>query len=270
MAAVVQLKSNPHSEERQILSPFDKTECLSLKEAADIAGKSESTMRNWCGVHGLNRRIGGGTWAVSKVALAMFLDGDFAALRAYHAGDRTTPPNLFSISGERRAQCLRDVRNEGEPKQPHERSCINAVQLRCFVRQATRGLCTDLLLNLAYPSSPCRLMLFLIFTVGVVAFPVRVISSAGDAPTFGSTIASGLTRLLSGASSTCAAFNPSDFGDGTKRTFLATVRPCAASSSFTGIPKLVFNAKRPPIQIRQPNPSQTVLNITPHPRNLTR
>jgi hypothetical protein len=90
MATVVQLKSNPHSEERRILSPFDKRECLSLKEAADIAGKSESTMRNWCDVHGLGRRVGGGTWSVSKVALAMFLDGDAMALKAYHAGDRAS------------------------------------------------------------------------------------------------------------------------------------------------------------------------------------
>jgi hypothetical protein len=29
----------------KILSPFDKRECISLKEAADIAGKSESTLR---------------------------------------------------------------------------------------------------------------------------------------------------------------------------------------------------------------------------------
>jgi hypothetical protein len=29
-------------------------------------------------------------WSVSKVALAMFLDGDLKALRAYHAGDRTS------------------------------------------------------------------------------------------------------------------------------------------------------------------------------------
>jgi hypothetical protein len=75
---------------RRILQPFDKRECLSLKGAADIAGKSESTLRGWCEVHGLGRRIGGGVWSVSKVALAMFLDGDVKALRAYHLGDRTT------------------------------------------------------------------------------------------------------------------------------------------------------------------------------------
>jgi hypothetical protein len=41
--------------------------------------------------HGLGRRIGGGTWSVSKVALAMHLDGDLKALRAYHAGNRNAP-----------------------------------------------------------------------------------------------------------------------------------------------------------------------------------
>ena len=39
----------------------------------------------------VRRRIGGGTWLVSKAALAMFLDGDVKALQAYHAGDRTGP-----------------------------------------------------------------------------------------------------------------------------------------------------------------------------------
>jgi hypothetical protein len=75
---------------RKVLWPFDKRECLSLKEAAAIAGKSESTMRTWSDQFALGRRVGGGTWSVSKVALAMFLDGDFKALRAYHEGDRTS------------------------------------------------------------------------------------------------------------------------------------------------------------------------------------
>jgi hypothetical protein len=77
------------ADDRKILSPFDKREGISLKQAADIAGKSASTLRGWCEVYGLGRRVGGGTWSVSKVALAMFLDGDAKALRAYHAGDRT-------------------------------------------------------------------------------------------------------------------------------------------------------------------------------------
>jgi hypothetical protein len=75
---------------RQVLVPFDKRECISLKEAAGIAGKSEPTLRAWVEEHGLGRRIGGGTWSVSRVALAMILNGDDRALRAYHAGDRSS------------------------------------------------------------------------------------------------------------------------------------------------------------------------------------
>src|SRR3978361_1972334 len=84
---------------RQILVPFDKRECISLKEAAGIAGKSESTMRAWVEEHGLGRRIGGGTWSVSRVALSMFLDGDGKALQAYHAGDRSS--DLVSVYFQR-------------------------------------------------------------------------------------------------------------------------------------------------------------------------
>jgi hypothetical protein len=79
------------ADERRILMPFDKRECITLRQAADIAGKSESTMRGWCEERGLGRRVGGGSWMVSKVALAMFLDGDLKALKAYHAGNRTEP-----------------------------------------------------------------------------------------------------------------------------------------------------------------------------------
>jgi hypothetical protein len=78
-------------EDRKILSPFDRRECISLRQAAVRAGKSESTMRGWCEQHGLGRRVGGGTWLVSKVALAMWLDGDRRALKAYHTGDRSDP-----------------------------------------------------------------------------------------------------------------------------------------------------------------------------------
>jgi hypothetical protein len=72
------------------LIPFDKREGMTLAEAAGVAGKSPGTIRNWCVQYDLGRRVGGGTWIVSKVALAMFLDGDTRALRAYHAGDRSS------------------------------------------------------------------------------------------------------------------------------------------------------------------------------------
>ena len=47
------------TEDRKILSPFDKREVVRLKEAAAVANTSVSTMRNWCNEHGLGRRIGG-------------------------------------------------------------------------------------------------------------------------------------------------------------------------------------------------------------------
>ena len=78
-------------DDRKILLPFDIRECICLKDAAGIAGKKVSTLRNWCNWHGLGRRVGGGIWMVSKVALAMYLDQDTKALRAYHAGNRTDP-----------------------------------------------------------------------------------------------------------------------------------------------------------------------------------
>ena len=75
----------------KVLTPYDPREGISLKVAAARAGKSESTLRNWCVQHGLGRRVGGGVWVVSKVALAMYLDGDVSALERYLAGERKAP-----------------------------------------------------------------------------------------------------------------------------------------------------------------------------------
>jgi hypothetical protein len=74
----------------KVLTPYDPREGIGLKEAAARAGKSETTLRNWCAQHGLGRRVGGGVWVVSQVALAMFLDDDRNALVAYLAGDRSS------------------------------------------------------------------------------------------------------------------------------------------------------------------------------------
>jgi hypothetical protein len=68
------------------LVPYDSREAISLKEAASIAGRSVGTIRNWCEV-GIGRKVGG-QWRISRIALAMFLDGDQHALRAYLTGER--------------------------------------------------------------------------------------------------------------------------------------------------------------------------------------
>lgn len=75
----------------KVLVPFDKREALTLAQAAKIADRSEATIRSWCGLHDIGRRVGGGNWRVSRVALAMFLDGDYDALNAYHSGQRAGP-----------------------------------------------------------------------------------------------------------------------------------------------------------------------------------
>jgi hypothetical protein len=74
---------------RKILVPFDRREAMSLREAAKFAGRSESTMRNWCEVHGIGRRVGG-VWCVSRIALAIFLDGDDFGLKLYHDGETSS------------------------------------------------------------------------------------------------------------------------------------------------------------------------------------
>jgi Helix-turn-helix domain len=79
------------SDRHFVLVPYDPRETLPVKEAADLAGRSQSTIRNWCERFEIARRIAGGNWQVSRVALRMLLDGDMDALAAYSAGDRTSP-----------------------------------------------------------------------------------------------------------------------------------------------------------------------------------
>ncbi len=88
----------------QVLVPYDKREGMTLRAAAEHAGKSEGTVRTWCQQHDIGRRVAGGPWCVSRVALAMLLDGNAAALAAYHAGDRHGP--LVAPYFERLGLCL--------------------------------------------------------------------------------------------------------------------------------------------------------------------
>jgi hypothetical protein len=89
------------SERRYILVPYDRREAMSIERAAERAGKSPSTLRNWCEKNGIGRRIGNGHWEVSKIALQILLDGNTDALAAYHAGDRRDPTVMayFEKSG---------------------------------------------------------------------------------------------------------------------------------------------------------------------------
>lgn len=80
-------------EHKSILVPYDPREALSVKEAAGIAGRSEATVRTWCDLNHIGRRVPvNGPWRVSRVALQMLLDGNAEALAAYHRGERKSSP----------------------------------------------------------------------------------------------------------------------------------------------------------------------------------
>lgn len=83
-----------------VLTPYDPREGMSLKQAAARAGKSETTVKNWCLNRGIGRRVAGGVWVVSKPALEMLLDDDHASLAAYHSGD-FSPTSLVHIYFQR-------------------------------------------------------------------------------------------------------------------------------------------------------------------------
>ncbi len=75
-------------DEPKVLVPYDRREAITLRHAAEIAGRSESTLRSWCQSDFIGRRVAGGPWQVSRPALLMLLDGDQKALKAYLTGDR--------------------------------------------------------------------------------------------------------------------------------------------------------------------------------------
>jgi len=72
---------------RKVLVPFNPAEFIGTEEARSRAGVAQRTVREWCVLHRIGRRIAG-RWRVSQVALDMLLAEDRKALEAYHAGDR--------------------------------------------------------------------------------------------------------------------------------------------------------------------------------------
>lgn len=86
-----------------VLVPYHGMEAITVPQAEHITGIAQTTLRRWCAEHGLGRRVGGSVrqWSVSRVALAMFLDGNSAALAAYHRGDRSSDlvSNYFRREG---------------------------------------------------------------------------------------------------------------------------------------------------------------------------
>jgi hypothetical protein len=84
------MQPRPESPQRLVMVPFDKCESMRISKAAEFAKKAENTIRLWAERYGIGRKIGG-QWYISRVALIIFMDGDMAALDAYHSGDRSNP-----------------------------------------------------------------------------------------------------------------------------------------------------------------------------------
>ncbi len=76
--------------EPAVLRPWHRAEARSISEAAAVAGRSIRTIREWCLLHDIGRKVGG-HWAVSIVALTMWLEGNKQALANYLVGDRSSP-----------------------------------------------------------------------------------------------------------------------------------------------------------------------------------
>ena len=117
------------------LIPFDSREAVSLRQAAKIAGKSESTMRTWCHRYHIGRRIGG-AWSVSRVGLQMLLEDDLDALALYHRGlrARSEPVPAWHYRGLGLGDLLRRPEFGGGreeplqlPQSPQKRPCGSAL-----------------------------------------------------------------------------------------------------------------------------------------------
>jgi hypothetical protein len=62
----------------RVLIPFDRREAMIVQAAGKVAGRTPETIRSWCERHSIGRKVGG-SWAVSRPALAMLLDDDRAS-----------------------------------------------------------------------------------------------------------------------------------------------------------------------------------------------
>jgi hypothetical protein len=77
------------------LIPFHPDECMTVAEAATVAGMSPRRIREWCSEHGIGRHLfPGGPWIVSRVALRMLLEGAADDLCAYLHGARASYPTV--------------------------------------------------------------------------------------------------------------------------------------------------------------------------------
>jgi hypothetical protein len=102
-----------------VLLPFDIAEALTIPDAAALAGRTAVTLRNWASIHDLGRIVGG-RWMISRVALAMYMDDDPRALKAYLSGDRESEQVLsyfrrFGLSTQKNIAKNANKENNANP-----------------------------------------------------------------------------------------------------------------------------------------------------------
>ncbi|MCW6510968.1 hypothetical protein [Lichenifustis flavocetrariae] len=100
----------------RILRPYDKAEAVTLKEAADLAGKSESALREWIEKYRIGRLVVGSVM-VSMPALYALLDDYTFALAATWRGIAPARPcgptsSAPGCGGNRDRQAPRDLSRE--------------------------------------------------------------------------------------------------------------------------------------------------------------
>ena len=74
----------------RVLAPYSRAETLTIKEAAKIAGRSDTCLREWVDRFKIGRHVVGSV-EISAVALQMLLDNATVALARYVTGDRHHP-----------------------------------------------------------------------------------------------------------------------------------------------------------------------------------
>src|SRR5581483_129477 len=85
----------------------DADDAMAIKEAADLAGVSDDTVRRWAEKHGIGRRLfGAGPWIISRAALL-----DQLAVRAAARALRAAGPGGAAVLGP-----AHDRRRRGGPE----------------------------------------------------------------------------------------------------------------------------------------------------------
>jgi hypothetical protein len=147
------------------LQPYDPAEAISTGEAAERAGRCERTIREWCALHRIGRRIGG-RWCVSAVASRPTRPSLTSSSPTCYCGAAATcrwptipPPIASSHRSSRRAdECYstRDGLSSPRPPEPLIRALRERAAQRIGWSRPTSERYSDLQgMSWSEPPAPC-------------------------------------------------------------------------------------------------------------------